>query len=77
LAAQLNRSKTDLLNTLLTRWLAWIRQFDFEIRHIPGIKHTAADGLSRRPRTASDNINEMHEEDIDDFITAELNTLSI
>ena len=77
LAAQLNRSGTDLPNALLTRWLAWIRLFDFEVRHVPGTKHTAADGLSRRPRTASDDIDEIYEEDIDDFIAAELNTLSI
>jgi hypothetical protein len=77
LAAQLNRSGTDLPSALLTRWLAWIRLFDFEVRHVPGNKHTAADGLSRKPRTASDDIDEMYEEDIDDFIAAELNTLSI
>jgi hypothetical protein len=57
--------------------LAWIRLFNFEIRHISDTKHTAADGFSRRPRTASDDIDEMHEKDIDDFIAAELNILSI
>jgi hypothetical protein len=77
LTTQLNRSGTDLLNALLTRWLTWIRLFNFEVRHVLGIKHTTANGLSRRPRTVSDNINKMHKEDIDNFITAELNTLSI
>jgi hypothetical protein len=51
--------------------------FNFEVRHVPGTKHIVIDGLSRRPRTASDDIDEMHEEDIDDFIVAELNILSI
>jgi hypothetical protein len=51
--------------------------FDFEVRHILGIKYIITDSLSRRPRTVSDNINEIYEEDIDDFITAELNILSI
>jgi hypothetical protein len=77
LAAQLNKSKTDLPSTLLTRWLAWIRLFDFEVRHVLGTKYITADGLSRRPRTASDNINEIYEKDIDDFIATELNILSI
>jgi hypothetical protein len=51
--------------------------FDFEIRYISGTKYTIINGLSRRPRTASNNINEIYEEDIDNFIIAELNTLSI
>ena len=77
LAAQLNRSGTDLPGALITRWLAWIRFFDFEVRHIPGTKHTAADGLSRRPRTASDDIDEENAEDIDDFIDAQLNSIRV
>jgi hypothetical protein len=48
---QLNRFGTDLPGTLVTRWLAWIRLFDFDVRHIFGIKHTVADGFFRRPRT--------------------------
>jgi hypothetical protein len=51
--------------------------FDFDIRHIPGTKHTVADGFSRRPRTQSDNDDEEYEVDIDDFINAELFTISV
>jgi hypothetical protein len=54
-----------------------MRLFDFTVRHVPGTKHTAADGLSRRPRTKSDNIDEANEVDINDFINAELNAFSI
>jgi hypothetical protein len=46
--------------------------FNFDIRHIPEIKHTAVNGLSRRPRTKSDNNNEKNKVNIDDFIDAEL-----
>jgi hypothetical protein len=74
---QLNRFGTDLPGALVTRWLTWIRLFDFDIRHIPGIKHTAADGLSRRPKTQSDNDDEEYEVNIDDFIDAELFSISI
>ena len=44
---------------------------------MPRRKHTAADGLSRRPRTASDDTDDSFEEDIEDFIDAELGALSI
>jgi hypothetical protein len=77
LVAQLNRSATDLPGSLVTRWIAYIRLFDFEVRHVPGRKHTAADGLSRRPRTRSDDVDECYETDIEDFIDAELGALSI
>ncbi len=74
LVAQLKCSATDLPGALVTRWIAYIQLFDFEVRHVLGNKHTAADGLSQRPRTESDNINEEHEVDINDFIDAEINT---
>jgi len=44
--------------------------FDFEVRCVSGIKYIAADGLSRRPRTKFDDINEEYVENINDFITA-------
>ena len=77
LVAQLNRSATDLPGALVTRWIAYIRLFDFEVRHVPGNKHTAADGLSRRPRTESDDVDEANEVNIDDFIDAEINAFQV
>jgi ribonuclease HI len=77
LVAQLNGAASDLPGALLTRWIAWIRLFDFDVRHVPGRKHTAADGLSRRPRTFADKENKKLEQDIDDFINAELASLRI
>ena len=73
----MNRSATDLPGALVTRWIAYIRLFDFVVRHVPGNKHTAADGLSRRPRTESDDIDEENEVDIDDFIDAEINAFRV
>ena len=46
LVAQLNWSATDLPGSLVMRWIAYIRLFDFEVQHVPGKKHTAVDGLS-------------------------------
>ena len=77
LVAQLNQSATDLPGALVTRWLAWIRLFDFDVRHVPGTKHGAADGLSRRPRGPSDDQDDLDELDIDDFIDAELNPIRV
>jgi Integrase zinc binding domain len=62
---------------LVTRWITYIRLFDFEVQHVPRHKYTAADGLSRRPRTASDDIDDSFETDVEDFIDAELGALSI
>ncbi len=54
-----------------------IQLFDFEVRHIPGRKHSAADGLFCRLPTTSDLAEAEVEEDIDDFILAELNSLRV
>ena len=42
----LNQPPNDLPNAMMTRWLAYIRLFDFDIKHIPGNKNGAADILS-------------------------------
>ena len=36
-----------MLSKRQLRWLDFLSQFDFDIRHIPGITNTAADALSR------------------------------
>ncbi|KAJ9481740.1 hypothetical protein VN97_g11726 [Penicillium thymicola] len=77
LVSQLNRSATDLPGALVTSWIAWIRLFDFEVRHVPGQLHGAADGLSRRPHTEEELADQEEEEDVDDFILAEISTLAV
>ena len=76
LVSQLNMSGTDLPGALITRWLAWINLFDFNVVHVPGKKHTAADGLSRRAATKED-IEEAERCDLDSFIDVELNTVFV
>jgi RNase H-like domain found in reverse transcriptase len=73
LVAQLNRSASDLPGALVTRWIAWINLFDFDVKHVPSKKHAIADGLSRRPGTGK----EQDEEDINEFINSELDIVRI
>lgn len=77
LVAQLNRPASDLPGALVTRWLAWIRLFDFDVKHIPGKRNGAADGLSRRPATQEELQDQAMEPDIDDFIAAEVSYLRV
>ena len=76
LVAQLNMSGTDLPGALITRWLAWIHLFDFDVRHVTGRVHTSADGLSRRPATLEDQ-EECDNCNLDSFIDAELNCVYV
>src|SRR5579859_3927253 len=41
-----NQPPNDLPNAMMTRWLAYIRLFDFTPKHIHGHKNGVADGLS-------------------------------
>ena len=77
LVSQLNRGGTDLPGALITRWIAWIQLFDFDVKHVAGKKHTAADGLSRKPVTEEDIRERENEQDIEDFIDMELGSLRI
>ncbi len=61
----------------MTKWLAWIHLFDFEIRYVFSMKYIIADDLSRRPRIKSDDINEEYTEDINDFIITQLDMLRV
>ena len=77
LIAQLNRSVADLSKILMTRWLTWIRLFDFNVRHVFDKRHTAADELSRRLFKPSNDIDEIHEKNINNFINNQFNCIRI
>ncbi len=47
--------------------------FDFDVHHIFNRKHNTLDELSRRLRESSNDEDETHKKDIDDFINAQLN----
>lgn len=76
LIAQLNRSATGLPpGALVTSWLAWIRLFDFTVKHVPGMKHTIADSLSRRPAAEEELQEQEKEVDIDKFVRFQTSTV--
>ena len=77
LIAQLNRSAADFSEVLVTRWLIWIRLFNFDVRHVSDKRHIAADEFFRRSRELSNDIDEVHEKNIDDFIDDQLNCVRI
>ena len=52
----------------INRWIAGIRLFEFELRHVPAPKHRAPDGLSRRPAAPEDP----KVEDADDWLDERL-----
>jgi len=55
LVHQLNLPASDLPGSVVNRWLAWIRLFNFDIKHVAGKKHGGPDGLSRRKQSEDDS----------------------
>ena len=74
---QLNWLATNLLGLLVTRWIAYIRLFDFEVQHVLKRKHIATNKLLQHLCTKSNDIDKAHEIDIEEFIDFELGALSI
>jgi hypothetical protein len=59
------------------RWIAWIRLFNFDIKHVSEKKHIATNELSRRSTTKTEIKIESRELDINDFIDTKLNFLRV
>ncbi len=58
----------DLPNAAMTRWIAYIQLFTFEIQHNPGVMHQVPDGLSHRPPVEGDSDYSGDDIDIEDGI---------
>jgi hypothetical protein len=77
LVDQLNRSDTDFSDALVTRWLAWIRLFDFEVRHVLDIKQCAADDLFRKSSSFNDLKKIAEKKNIDDWVNIQLDCVRV
>ena len=77
LIAQFNRSAVNLSEVLMTRWLTWIYLFNFNVRHVFDKKHIAADEFFRKSCEFSNDIDEVHKKNIDDFIDDQFNCVQI
>ena len=77
LIVQFNRSTVDLSETLMIRWLTWICLFDFNVRHVLDKRHIATDELFRKLCEFLNDIDKVHEKNINDFIDDQLNCVQI
>jgi hypothetical protein len=72
LVHQLNLPASDLPGAVITRWIAWLRLFDFDVVHVSGEKNSGPDALSRRPRSSDDSDDDEPEDDIEQMIEADM-----
>ncbi len=77
LVDQLNRFDTNLFDALVTRWLAWIRFFDFEVRHVFDIKHIAANNLFRKSSSFNDLKEVAEKKNMNDWVNTQLNYVRV
>jgi hypothetical protein len=77
LVDQLNRFDTNLFDALVTRWLVWIRFFDFEVRHVLDIKHITADDLFKKSSSFNDLKKVAEEKNIDDWMNTQLDCVRV
>jgi hypothetical protein len=57
---------------MITRWLIYIRLFDFDVKHMQGTKNGVADVLSRRGVAPEDS----NDDDVDDYFDVKLYSIS-
>jgi hypothetical protein len=77
LVDQLNRTASDLPGALVTRWLALLNMWEFEIRYVAGKKNVVADALSRRLEALGWTPPEELEDDVEDFIDQHLGAMML
>jgi len=66
----------DLPEALVTRWIAWIRLFDFDVKHVAGRLNGGPDGLSQRARGEGEPEPEQ-EDDIEGTIEPSLRGIRV
>ena len=56
-------------SAVINRWIQGIKQFDFELAHVPASRHKGPDALSRKPFTEQDSSGESDPEEWLEHIT--------
>ena len=64
----------DLPGSVVVRWIAWICLFDFDVKHVPGMKNMVADGLSRWLVTEED-VKKVENDNTDKFLDAQFSSM--
>ena len=77
LMTQFNRFTANLSEVLIIHWLTWIKFFNFDMKHVFGKKHIIANDFSWRSWNLLNDIDEIHEKNIDDFIDKQLNCVCV
>ena len=77
LIAQFNRFVADFSEILMTRWLTWIRLFNFDVRHVLDKKYIATDEFFWKSYELSNDIDKIHEKNIDDFVNDQFNCVQV
>jgi len=66
----------DLPGALITRWIPWIRLFNFNVKHVPGRLNGGPDGLFQRPQEEGEPEPE-EEDDLEESIAAGLQGIRV
>ncbi len=74
---QLNRFNTNFFDALVIRWLVWIRLFDFEVRYVFDIKHTAVNDLFKKSSSFNDFKKVAEKKNIDDWVNTSLDCVRV
>ena len=69
----LNQPPNDLPNAMITRWLTYIRLFDFDVKHVAGNKNGGADALSRR---GISELDPEENEDVDAYFDSKIYSIT-
>ena len=66
--AQFNRFIANFSKVLIIHWLTWIKFFDLNIQYVFDKRHTIINDFPRQFRNFLNDIDEIHEENINNFI---------
>ncbi len=73
----LNRFNTNLFDAFVTRWLVWIRLFDFEVRHVFDIKYLVINELFKKSSSFNDFKKVVEKKNFDNWMNIQLDCVRV